>query len=75
MLGILYRVWLGFDLFFSRLITPIVLGLFYFIVITPLAILARIFGQDFLRLKIDKTKTSYWVLRSELNHSNMKDQF
>lgn len=58
----LNRLWFGFGLVLGKIVNPIVLGMIFFIVITPVAFVARAFGRDALRLRrwsID----SYWVSR------------
>jgi hypothetical protein len=44
-------------------VSGILLTLFFFLVITPVGWAARIFGNDFLSLKLDRTAASYWIPR------------
>ena len=62
-----------FIVFFGRIVSPIVLGLIYFFVVTPTGVIMRIFGKDLLGLK-QSNKNSYWIKRKK-NNSSMKNQF
>ena len=55
------------------IIAPIVMGFIYFVVITPIGILLRLFGKDLLNIKFNKNK-SYWIKRVK-NINTMKRQF
>ena len=60
-----YKTWLKITHFIGRVITTIMLTLLYYLVITPAALIKRIFGGRPLPLKPDKNVFSYWVLREE----------
>lgn len=60
----LNRAWMRLGLFLHRFTTPVILGLVFFLVVTPLAWLARAVGKDFLRLRRTPGARSYWVDRS-----------
>jgi hypothetical protein len=64
-LGQLNRMWFRFGLLLNRIVSPLVLGLLFFAVVTPIGLLMRMFGQRPLALGFDKTATSYWVVRTE----------
>lgn len=64
-LGPVYRAWMGVAEIMGKIMTSIILRLFYFLYMTPHAAIMRMTGQDPLNLKIDKTATSYWVLRTD----------
>jgi hypothetical protein len=58
------RLWLRFGYLISRLTTPIVLGIIFYTVVTPLGLLMRTVGkQDPLRLGLEPHKDSYWIDR------------
>jgi hypothetical protein len=69
--------WFRFGLLLGKLTSPIVLGLIYFIVITPVAIGMRLFRRDALRLRLDPTAKSYWLERDPPGPApdSMKNQF
>ena len=56
-----------------KVIAPIVMGLIYFVIITPIGILIRLLGKDLLNIKYNKNK-SYWIKR-EKKINTMKRQF
>jgi Saxitoxin biosynthesis operon protein SxtJ len=69
--------WSKFGLLLSRFASPIVMGLLFFAVMTPLAIIFRGFGNDPLRLKFDREATTYWISRAPPGPSpeSIKEQF
>lgn len=71
----LNKLWMRFGLVLGMIISPIVLGVIFFGLFTPIAFLMRISGRDELRLKF-KNKTSHWISRSEpLQADSFKNQF
>ena len=60
-----YTVWLKIAHVIGRIITMLVLTLAYYVVITPAALIKRVFGGRPLPLRPDKEATSYWVARTE----------
>lgn len=59
----LNRLWMALGLLLGRIMTPIVMGLIYFGVITPIAVLARWRGVDPLRRNFDRAAKTYWIER------------
>jgi hypothetical protein len=59
----LNRLWMRFGMALHSVISPVVLFVLFFAVITPTAVLARLFGKDFLRLRFDKSVPTYWIDR------------
>ena len=68
-----HNLWLKFGTLLGRIVSPIVMFLVYFVFITPLAVIIRLFGKDLLRIKFNKSP-SYWIKR-EKNIGTMKKQF
>jgi hypothetical protein len=62
-LGPLNRLWFRFGLLLARVTNPIVMGILFFGVMTPMAWFVRLRGQDLLRLKRDSAAASYWIDR------------
>lgn len=56
--------WMKLGLFLGKIVTPIVLALIFFGVVTPVAVLMRLFGKDSLALRRPFGANSYWTLRS-----------
>ena len=69
----LNKMWFKFGILLGKIIQPIVMGLVFFIVVTPTSLIMKMFCKDLLGLKRHKKK-SYWVERSSIN-SKMKNQF
>ena len=69
----LNKLWFKFGIFLGNIISPIVMGIIYFAVVTPIALLLKIINKDVLSLK--KTKNgSYWKNKEKYN-SSMRNQF
>tara|TARA_Y100000816_G_scaffold156116_1_gene111379 strand:- start:7929 stop:8312 length:384 start_codon:yes stop_codon:yes gene_type:complete len=66
-------VWFKFGMLLGRVISPVVMGLVFFLVVTPTGIIMRLFKKDLLNLK-KKTSSSYWIIRDKTK-TDMKDQF
>ena len=69
----LKKVWIKLGEILGKVIAPIVMGIIYFVIITPIGILIRLFGKDLLNVKYNKNK-SYWIKR-EKKINTMKRQF
>tara|TARA_B100000945_G_scaffold186833_1_gene149878 strand:- start:1468 stop:1848 length:381 start_codon:yes stop_codon:yes gene_type:complete len=65
--------WIKLGELLGKIIAPIVMGLVFFTVLTPISFILRIFGKDLLKIKYLKDKT-YWIKR-EKNVGSMKKQF
>ena len=59
----LNRSWIKFGELLGTIIAPIVMGLVYFIVLTPLSLLIRITGKDLLNVKFSNKVKTYWIKR------------
>lgn len=73
----LNRLWLKFGLLLHRVVSPLVLGIMFFLVLTPTGLLMRLLGKDPLRLRFDKDAASYWIDRTPPGPppESLKDQF
>jgi len=60
----LNKLWMSFGLVLGMIISPIVMGVIFYAIFTPIGILMRLFGRDELLLKF-KAKSSYWIKRNE----------
>ena len=72
LLSPLNRAWLMFGTILGNIISPLVLGIIFFIIVTPIGMTMRLLKKDILKLKKNKNKT-YWI--KKVSNSNMKDQF
>tara|TARA_B100001996_G_C18257539_1_gene437759 strand:- start:131 stop:514 length:384 start_codon:yes stop_codon:yes gene_type:complete len=69
----LNRLWFKFGMFLGKFISPIIMGLVFFIVVTPTGLIMRVFKKDLLNLK-KKDSKSYWIKRDKFE-SDMRNQF
>ena len=69
----LNKVWFKFGIFLGKIISPIIIGVIFFLVVTPIAFLMRMLKKDLLNLKYNKNST-YWIEKNEPK-SKMKNQF
>jgi hypothetical protein len=60
----LNRAWTRFGLLLHKIVSPIVLGFLFYVVVTPLGLLMRLLGKDPLRLRWDKQTSTYWIERT-----------
>ena len=69
----LNKLWMKFGILLGMIFTPIVMGIIFFVVVTPIAIIIRLLKKDLLNLKFNKNN-SYWIEKNE-QKSKMKNQF
>ena len=69
----LNRLWFKFGLLLGKFISPLIMGIIFFIVVTPIGIIMRLLKKDLLNLKYNKKET-YWIIKSGPK-SKMKNQF
>ena len=71
----LNRLWMRLGLLLGMIVSPIVLGIIFFGLVTPYGVVMRMFGRDELRLKFTK-KSSHWISRSEsIKPDSFENQF
>jgi len=73
----LNRLWLKLGLLLHKVVTPIIMGLLFYGVVTPMGVMMRLLGKDLLRLKRDPAATTYWIERQPPGPApdTMKNQF
>ena len=69
----LNKIWFKFGILLGHVISPIVMGLIFFLVVTPTSLLMKLFRKDILGIKKNRSK-SYWIEKSGPK-SKMKNQF
>ena len=69
----LNKLWFKFGLLLGKIVSPVIMGIIFFLVVTPTAIIMRIIGKDLLNLKFNNKK-SYWIEKTGPK-SKMKNQF
>ena len=71
----LNKLWMKFGILLGMIVSPIIMGIIYFGIFTPIAIIMRLAGRDELRLRLKKQKT-HWINRKILNKvDSFKNQF
>ena len=70
----LNKLWFKFGLFLGSIVSPIVMGIVFFLVITPTGFIVKIMNKDLLNNKYDNKKKSYWITRAKTKNT-MKQQF
>jgi len=58
-LKFIYSLWMRFGLFMNRITTPLLLGIVFYLLITPMGLVMRVCGRDVMQLKADPDKQSY----------------
>ena len=69
----LNKLWFKFGLLLGKIVSPLIMGIIFFLVVTPTGLIMRIIGKDLLNLKFNNKKT-YWIEKTGPK-SKMKNQF
>jgi len=69
----LNRIWFKFGIILGKIVSPFVMGVIYFLIVTPIGLIMKLFGKDLLNLKYEN-KNSYWIEKTGPK-SKMKNQF
>ncbi len=67
-------IWIKFGEILGHIIAPIVMGIIFFLILTPISLILRVFGKDLLNIKFIKKINSYWIKRNK-RPGSMKKQF
>lgn len=70
-----YRTWMRFGLLMGRIMTPVVLGLAFFVVIIPTALLKRLFGRDAMRRNFEASAKSYRVISKKPSKNSLEKPY
>jgi len=70
-----YRVWMRFGLLISRITTPIILSIVFFLVITPVAFIRGLLGKDSMSRRLDEKMTTYRVKSRKASAENLERPF
>ena len=68
------KLWFKFGILLGSIVSPIVMGIVFFIVVTPVGLIMRFLGKDLLRINKSKPVSTYWINRDKQKNS-MKKQF
>ena len=70
----LNKLWFKFGILLGSIVSPIIMGIVFFLVVTPIGIFMRFLGKDLLKTSKVKNVSTYWIKRHK-QHSTMKKQF
>ena len=72
-----YWIWMIFATILGWFMTRLILSLLFYIIFTSIGLTSRLFGKQFLELRFDKSKESYWNFRTNehLQNENYEKQF
>ena len=73
LLSPLNKLWFKFGILLGKIISPIIMGIIFFLVVTPIGLIMRLIGKDLLNIKYSDNK-SYWIEKTGPK-SKMKNQF
>mgnify|MGYP001617635841 FL=1 len=74
-LKIIHHYWMSLALFLGSIISRFFLSILFFIILTPIALLAKVFGKKFLLQYRDMTRSTYWIEREKNKHMNYERMF
>ena len=69
----LNKLWFKFGLLLGKIVSPLIMGIIFFFVVTPIGFIMRAIGKDLINLKYNNNK-SYWIEKTGPK-SKMKNQF
>lgn len=69
----LNRLWFRLGIFLGNFVAPIIMGLIFFLIVTPIGLIMRLLKKDLINLKMNNEKT-YWIKKKKIV-SSMKNQF
>ena len=72
-----YLVWMNFAVVLGWLMTRLILGLLFYVVVSPIGLISRLFGKRFLELKNSSINSSYWNYKNShrISHKDLEKQF
>ena len=65
LLSPLNNLWIKFGEILGKVIAPIVMAVVYFLILTPISLLVRLFGKDLIGMKFNNNIKSYWIKRKK----------
>ena len=74
LLSPLNSFWIKFGELLGKIIAPVVMAIIYFLILTPISLMVRLFGKDLLGVKFSKQLKTYWIKRKK-DLGSMDKQF
>jgi hypothetical protein len=70
------KLWMQLGVFLGMIVSPIILGIIFFLIFTPIGFAMRLFGRDELQLQFKKNASSFWMCRESISlNDSFKNQF
>lgn len=71
------KIWMSLAILIGWFVTRVILIVLFYLVVTPIGLLAKLFGKAFLDRKFDRSADSYWIIREStgFNKRNYENQF
>tara|TARA_Y100000768_G_C23904501_1_gene646819 strand:+ start:401 stop:805 length:405 start_codon:yes stop_codon:yes gene_type:complete len=69
------KVWFRFGLLLGSIISPITMGIIFFLTVTPTGLIMRLLGKDILNKRKNNSAKSYWIKKKNVINHSMKNQF
>ncbi len=70
----LNQIWFKFGILLGKFVSPVVMGIVFFLVVTPTGFIMRLMSKNLLRLKKDNNLNTYWI-KKKGHQTSMKKQF
>ena len=70
----LNKLWFKFGVILGKIVSPTIMGIIFFLVVTPIGLIMKVFRKDLLKLKYNKKDNTYWIEKNGPK-SKMKNQF
>ena len=72
-----YSIWMYFAVVLGWFMTRLILGLLFYIIVSPIGLISRLFGKRFLELKNSSLNSSYWNYKNNqrTSHQDFEKQF
>ena len=67
-----YTIWMKFSIVLGWIMTRVILCIIFYLILTPISLIARLVGEDFLALKKTNSMNSYWNHRAKSEEQNQR---
>ena len=71
----IYKVWMGIAFAMGWIVSRILLVIIFYLVLTPIGLTARLFGKDFLDIRVKKVQDSHWIKRDREKAVNYEKMY
>ena len=71
----IYKVWMGMAFAIGWVVSRIILAILFFLVVTPIGFIAQLFGKEFMDIRKNKRRNTYWIERNERKKINYEKMY